>query len=160
MKRLNRDYWRLAWVLLTNGIVIFFFVSGPVKAHHDQQLLYQVMRTSPPPFSYLHEFFSGFWGPFLVFTLLGGILAEVWRSVLSPVFNLGPFVAWFIGGLWERTKVANEATPYELFLGKIFLVVLAVVIAVDLLFYVIAFRRRQTEGGDLGTTSRTGSAAR
>jgi hypothetical protein len=140
MKRLKRNHWRLGWVLLTNGVVILLFLSGPIRAHHDQQLLHQVMRTAPPPFSYVHAFFADPWGPLLVLTLLGGILAEVRRTVLSPIINLGPYVLWFIVALWEQAKAAGEATPYELSLGKLFLIILAVVIGVDLVFYVVAYR--------------------
>ena len=153
MRRLNRNYWRLAWVVLTNGVVIFLFLSGPIRAHHEQQLLHQVMRTAPPPFSYVHEFFADPWGPLLVLTLLGGILAEVRRSVLSPIFNLGTYAVWFIVALWEQAKATGEATPYELSLGKVFLIVLAAVIGVNLVFYALALRRRQAEGGDVGLPS-------
>jgi hypothetical protein len=66
-------------VLLTNGVVIILFLSGPIRAHHEQQLLYQVMRTAAPPFSYIHEFFSDPWRPIIVATLLVGIVAEVWE---------------------------------------------------------------------------------
>ncbi len=122
MRRLNKNYWRLGWVLLTNGLVILLCLSGPIRTHHERQLLHQ----------------------------LGGVLAEVRRTVLSPIINLGPYAVWFILALWERAKLAGEATPYELSLGKVFLIILAVVIGVDLVFYALAFRPRQTEGGDVG----------
>jgi|SRR5208283_1421167 len=150
MGRLNKNYWRLGWVLLTNGVVILLFLSGPIRTHHEEQLLHQVMRTTPPPFSYVHEFFADPWGPLLVLALLGGILAEVRRTVFSLIINLGPYVVWFIAGLWEQAKAAGEATPSELFLGKVFLIILAVVIGIDLAFYAFAFRRRRAEGGDPG----------
>ena len=154
MKRLNRNYWRHGWILLTNGAVILLFLSGPIRAHHEQQLLHQVMRTAPPPFSYAHEFFANPWGLLLVLTLLGGILAELRRTVLSPIVNLGPYVVWFIVALLEQAKDAGEATPYELSLGKVFLIILALVIAVDLVFYALAFHRRQAEGDNLGAGGR------
>ncbi|HYL64438.1 MAG TPA: hypothetical protein VE077_17630 [Candidatus Methylomirabilis sp.] len=106
------------------------------------------MRTALPPFSYVHEFFADLWGPLLVLTLLGGVLAEVRRTVLSPIINVGPYAVWFILALWEHARLAGEATPYELSLGKVLLIILAVVIGVDLAFYALAFRPRQTEGGD------------
>jgi hypothetical protein len=146
MRKLNRNYFRLGWVLLTNGLVILLFLSGPIRAHHQQQLLYQVMRTPAPPFSYAHEFFADLWGPLLVLTLLGGILAEVLRTVLSPIINLTPYVVWLIVGLWEQTRVAGQATPYEISLGKMFLTILAVIIAIDVLIYVIALRRTFLSG--------------
>lgn len=155
MRQLNRNYWRLGWVLLTNGVVILLFLSGPIRAHHEQQLLYQVMRTAPPPFSYVHELFADLWVPLLVLTLLGGILAEVRRTVLSPIVNLTPYVIWLIVALWERAQVAGEATPQDLFLGKVlFIFPLTVIIAIDLIFYIAAFRRRKAEGSDLGSPSR------
>jgi hypothetical protein len=153
MRRLNRSYWRLAWVLLTNGVVILLFLSGPIRAHHEQQLLHQVMRTTPPPFSYIHEFFSDPWGPIIVATLLVGIAAEVRRTILSPIVNLGPYLVWLIRFLWQEVKVASGATPFEVSPGVIMVLIiipLAVVIAVDLIFYIAAFRRRHTEAGNLG----------
>ena len=153
MRRLNKNYWRVGWILLANGVVILLFLSGPIRMHHEEQLLHQVMRTAPPPFSYVHEFFADPWGPLLVLTLLGGILAEMRRTVLSPIINVGLYVVWFIVALWEQAKAAGEATPYELSLGKVFLIILAVVIGVDLVFYALAFRRRQTEDGDPGLPS-------
>jgi hypothetical protein len=151
MRRLNRNYWRLGWVLLTNGAVILLLLSGPIRAHHDQQLLYQAMRAAPPPFSYLHEFFSNPWGPVLVVTLVAGIAAELRRTILSALVNLSPYVVWLIVALWERAKVAGEATPYELYLGKVLLIFpLAIVVAIDLIFYAAAFRLRQTQGTPSG----------
>jgi len=150
MRRLNKNYWRLGWVLLTNGVVILLFLSGPIRTHHEEQLLHQVMRTVPPPFSYVHEFFADPWGPLIVVTLIGGILAEVRRIALSPIINLGLYVTWFIVGFWEQAKAAGEATPSELFLGKVFLIILAVVIGADLAFYAFAFWLRRAEGGDPG----------
>jgi hypothetical protein len=154
MKKLSRNYWRLGWLLLTNGTVILLILSGPIRAHHDQQLLHHVMRTTPPPFSYVHELFSDPWGPILVVTLLAGIVAELRRTILSPILNISPYVVWLVVALRERAKVAGEATTYELSLGKILLIVpLTVVIAIHLIFYIAAFRRRQAEGGDLNLPS-------
>jgi hypothetical protein len=111
------------------------------------------MRTAAPPFSYIHEFFSDPWRPIIVATLLVGIVAEVSGTVLSPIVNLGPYVVWLIMSLWEVVKVVGGATPSEVSPGVVIVLIvipLAVVIAVDLTFYVIAFRRRQAEDGDLG----------
>jgi hypothetical protein len=154
MRRLNRNYWRLTWVLLTNGLVIFLFLSGPIRAHHEQQLLHQVMRTVPPPFSYVRELFADPWGLLLVLTLLIGIVAELRRTLISPLFNLGAYVAWFILAVWEQAKSVGEATAYELSLGRAFLTILAGLILVDLVFYIFALRRGPAEGGDLGLPNR------
>lgn len=149
MRRLNTNYWRLGWVLLTNGAVILLILSGPIRAHHDQQLLYQAMRAVPPPFSYLHEFFSDPWGPTLVVTLVAGIAAELRRTILSALINLSPYVIWLIVALWERAKVAGEATPYELSLGKVLLIFpLAIVIAINLIFYAAALKRREMRSSE------------
>jgi hypothetical protein len=142
MRKLNRNYLRLGWILLTNGSLVFLFLSGPIRIHHQEELLHQVMRTPSPPFSYVREFFSDPWAPLLVLALLGGILAEVLRNFLSPVMNLGPYVVWFIVGLREQMRVAGEVTTYETSLGKMFLAILAVVIAIDAFFYVIALKPR------------------
>ena len=155
MRRLNRNYWRLGWVLLTNGVVILLFLTAPVRMHHDQQLISGSLRANPPQFSYLKEFFADPWGPILVLTLLAGIVAEVRRTILSPILNLTPYVIWLIVALWERAQVAGEATSQDLFLGKVlFIFPLTVIIAVDLIFYIAAYRRRQAEGSDLGSPIR------
>lgn len=142
MRKLNRNYWRLGWILLTNGSLVFLFLSGPIRRHHQEELLHQVMRTPSPHFSYVHEFFSDPWVPLLLLALLGGIFAEVRRNVFSPVMNLVPYVVWFIVGLREQMRVAGEVTTYETSLGKMFLAILAVIIAIDAFFYVNALKPR------------------
>jgi hypothetical protein len=102
------------------------------------------MGTVPLPFSYWKELFATPWVPILVLVLLIGIVAELRRSVLSPVFTLVPYIAWLIVALCDRARVAAEASPQDLFLGKVLLIIpLAVIIAVDLIFYVAAIRRTQ-----------------
>ncbi|MGA9937115.1 MAG: hypothetical protein WA369_17570 [Candidatus Acidiferrales bacterium] len=154
MKPLNKSYLRLGWVLLTNGVLAFLLLTGPVRVHHEQQLLYQAMRTTPPTLSYWQDLFAVPWVPILAIVLLVGIVAEARRSVLSPVVNLAPYVVWLIVALWERANVAAEAAPQELYFGKVLLVLpLAVVIAVDLIFYLLAFSRRQAGVGNIGPPS-------
>lgn len=148
MKRLEKNYWRLGWVLVTNASLIFLLLIGPIRTHYQQQLIYENMRTTAPPFSYLKELFASPWVPVMILVLLVGIIAEMRRAVVSSIFNVGPYLVWLLVALWERARVAGEATAQELFLGKVFLIFpLSVIIAVDLVFYVIAFRRRQGEGG-------------
>lgn len=147
MRRLTRNYWRLAWVLLTNGALILVILSGPVRAHHKQQLLYQVMRTAAPPFSYVHEFFSDPWQPIIVATLMVGIVAELYGTVFSAIVNLCPYVVWLIMFLSEAVQVARGATPSEVSWGVIMVLIvipLAVVVAVNVVFYSFALRRKQT----------------
>lgn len=96
MRRLSRNYWRLGWVLLVNSAVVALQLTGPIRAHHDQQLLHQVMRTAPPTFSYWKELFSDPWVPVLAVILLAGIVTEVRRNALSPVINLAPFTFWLV----------------------------------------------------------------
>jgi hypothetical protein len=154
MKPLNRNYWRLGWVFLTNGALALLLLTAPIRAHHDKQLLSEAMRTAPRAYSYWKELLATPWVPVVALVLLVGIAAEVRRTALSPIVNLAPYVAWLIVALWERARVAGEATPQELFLGKVLLIILlVVVIAIDLIFYVVAFRRRQAEGRDLGLAS-------
>ena len=151
MRRLNRNYWRFGWVLLTNGALSLLLLAGPIREYRNQELLHQAMRTTPPVFSYWKELFAAPWVPLVVLVLLIGILAETRRTVLSPIVNLAPYVLWLITALWERAKVAAEATPYELFLGKVLLIFpLTVVIAVDIIFYIAAFRGGRAEGRDVG----------
>jgi hypothetical protein len=36
MRRLNRNYWRLGWVLLTNGAVSLLLLIGPIiRTYHE-----------------------------------------------------------------------------------------------------------------------------
>jgi len=144
MKRLNRNYWRLGWVLLINSAVMALQLTAPIRGYHNQLLLHQVMRTAPPAFSYWKELFSDPWAPVLAVILLAGIMAEVRRNALSPVFNLAPFAFWLV--------LAFRDPFYSKQLLLIF--PLAVVILVDLVFYALAFRRKQAEGSDLGSPSR------
>jgi len=156
MKPLNRNYWRLGWVFLTNGALTLLLLTAPIRAHHDKQLLSEAMRTAPRAYSYWKELLATPWVPVVALVLLVGIAAEVRRTVLSPIVNLAPYVTWLIVALWERARVAGEATPQELFLGKVLLIIpLVVIIAIDLIFYVVAFRRRQAEGGNLDLPSRS-----
>lgn len=86
-------------------------------------------------------------------TLLAGIVAEAYGTILSPIVNLGPYVVWLIMFLTEAVQVARGATTSEVSLGVIMVLIvipLAVVVAIDLIFYIVAFRRRQAEGGDVG----------
>jgi hypothetical protein len=135
-------------VLLTNGLVTFALLSAPIRVHHDQQLLYETMRSAPPPFSYWKELIATPWFLIIATALILGGIAEVRRNVVSPIFNVGPYAAWLVVALWQRVKVAAEATAQDLFLGKMLLVLpLVVVVAVDLFLYVTAFRRHQTGAG-------------
>lgn len=143
MRRLNRNYWRLGWVLVVNSAVVVLQLTGPVRAYHDQQLLHHATRTAPPVFSYWKELFSDPWVPVLGAILLVGIVAEVRRNALSPIFNVAPFAFWLV--------LAFRDSFYSKQLLLIF--PLAVVIVTDLVFYALAFRRRRAEGGDLGSPS-------
>ena len=102
------------------------------------------MRTAPPPFSYWRELVSDPWVLVLAVILLAGIVAEVRRNALSPVFNLAPFALWLV--------LAFRDSFYSKQLILIF--PLAGIIVINLVFYALAFRRRQAEGGDLGLPSR------
>jgi len=156
MRRLSRSYWRLTWVLLTNGAVILLFLLGPIRSLHEQETLHQVMRTAAPPFSYIHEFFSDVWRPIIVAILLAGIVAELLRSALSSILNVGPYLLWFIISSWQVARVAMGRTPSEVSPGVILalmVIPLALVVAVDMMFYVVAFRRGRTGGGETGFPS-------
>jgi|SRR6516225_8488649 len=155
MRQLNRSYWRLGWILLTNSALSLLLLTGPIRTHQDQQLLYESMHTSPPAYSYWRELAATPWVPVVVIVLLAGIVAELRRTILSPILNLAPYVVWLIVALWERAKVNGEATPQDLFLGKVLLIIpLAVVIAIDLVFYLVALRRMQADGDEMELPSR------
>lgn len=134
MRRLNRNYWRLGWVLLANSAVVAFQLTAPIRAHHGQQLLYQALRMATPPFSYWKELFSDPWVPVLAAILLAGIVAELRRNLLSPILNLAPFTMWLV------LAFRDPAYSKQLLL----ILPLAVVIATYLAFYIAAFRRTPT----------------
>jgi hypothetical protein len=134
MRRLNRNYWRLGWVLLVNSAVLALQLTAPIRAYHDQRLLYQTMRMAPPVFSYWKELLSDPWVPVLAAVLLAGIVAEVCRNVLSPVLNVGPFTLWLV------LAFRDPAYSKQLLL----ILPLVMVIAIDLVFYIAAFRRPPT----------------
>lgn len=146
MNRLPRSYWRLAWVLLTNALVMFLLLTGPFRVHHDQQALQRLLQSPPEPFSYWGQLFSAPWLPLMVLVLLFGIVSEIRRSALSPIFNLGPYLVWLAVALWERARLAGQASPYELYVGKMLLMLpLTILIIVGLIFYAFAFRRKRPE---------------
>jgi len=142
MNRLNRNYWRLGWILFTNTALVVLLLIAPIRARHDRELLYQAVRMAPPPFSYLHEFLDDPWGLVVVLTLLAGILAEMRRWIVSSILNLGPYVVWLLFALWARARVEENTPPYELFLGMVlFIIPLTTVVAVNLAFYAVALIR-------------------
>lgn len=142
------NYWRLAWVAITNGALATLLLTGPVRVHHNQQTLSEAMRMPDPTFSYWQQLFTTPWVPVLALVLLVGIAAEALRSALSPIFNVSPYLCWLIVAVWERAKVAAEATPQDLFLGKVLLIFpLAFIAVVDLSFYMVSFRKKTTKRG-------------
>src|SRR5271165_1031894 len=115
MRRLNSNYWRLGWILLTNGALSLLLLTAPIRTHHDQQLLHESMHTTPPPFSYWKELLADPWVPVVVLVLLVGMVAEVRRTILSVILNLAPYIVWLMVALWERARAAGEATAQELY---------------------------------------------
>ena len=113
-----------------NSAVVALQLTAPNSRTPRQQMLHQVMRTAPPGFSYWKELCSDPWVPVLAVILLAGIVAEVRRNALSPIFNLAPFAFWLV--------LAFQDPFYNKQLLLIF--PLAVVIVVELIFYALAFR--------------------
>ncbi len=143
MKKLHKNYWRLGWVMLINSVIVFVLLSGPIRVHQQREQIFESMRMNPPPFSYWKALFASPLPLLAVLVLLIGIAAEVRRNILSPVFNLTPFVVFLTATLWERAKVSGEATAQELFLGKVLVIYpLVAIIAVYLIFYIAALRTR------------------
>jgi hypothetical protein len=153
MRKLNKNYLRNGWVLLTNGVVIFLCLSAPIRAHREHLLLYEAMRTAPPPFSYFHELFSDPWSPTIVAILTLGIASEFFRSILSPIINLGIYAVWLMTFLWEEAKVVRGAAPSEVSPGVILVLIITPVVAVlgvNLAFYTHALRRADSQEDRLG----------
>jgi hypothetical protein len=144
MRRLNGNCWRLGWIALTSGALILLVLTGPIRSHHDQQLIYESMRTATPAFSYWRELFRDPWVALLALVLLVGIVAEANRNALSPILNLAPLTFWLVSALRDP------------FYGRQLLLILplALVIGVDVGFYVFAFKRGGIEGGDSDFHSR------
>jgi lysylphosphatidylglycerol synthetase-like protein (DUF2156 family) len=138
-------------MVLTNVGVICLFVGGPIRQRHDELLLYRVMRTDPPAFSYVHAFISDPWRVALVVMLLVGIFAELRRTILSPILNLGLYFVWFIVFSWDAVEFSIGATPSEvapLLVLVLTVIPLAVVIGVDLFFYIPALRQLRPQRTD------------
>jgi hypothetical protein len=153
MRRLNRNYWRLGWVLLTNGGLTLSLLTGPLRVHHDTELLYATIRMATPQFSYWRELFIAPWVPVLALILLLGIVAELRRTVFSSILNMTPYLAWLSVALWDRTKFTGEVDPQELFLNKLLLIILTMVVVTDLIFYLAAFRRTAEKSPKIGFSS-------
>ena len=155
MRKLSRNYWRLAWIVLTNIGVICLFVGGLIRERHDELLLYRAGRMVPPAFSYVHAFISDPWRVIPVVMLLGGIFAELRRTILSPILNLSLYVVWFVVFSWDAVEVSIGATPSEMapsLIWALTVIPLAVVVGVDLFFYIPALRQLRPQ--------RTGAASR
>jgi hypothetical protein len=106
------------------------------------------MRTAPPTFSYFREFFSDPWRPTIVTILTLGIVADFFRSILSPIFNLGIYLVWLVMFLWEEAKVVRGAAPSEVSPGLIlvlFIIPLVALFGVNLGFYAHVLRRADAQ---------------
>lgn len=143
MRRLNRNYWRFGWVVIVNSAVVVLQLTGPIRGHHDQQLIYRAMGAAPPAASYWKELFADPWAPMLGAILVAGIVAEVRRNALSPMLNVAPFVLWLVLAL--RDPFYSEQL--------LLIFPLAAIILVGIVFYALAFRRWRVEGDDLGSPS-------
>jgi hypothetical protein len=144
VKKLGRNYWRLGWILLTNGTICLLLLSTPLRLRHNQLMLYSVMRTTPPAFSYSKELFTDPWAAVAASILLVGIVAEVRRTILGPIVNLGFYVVYLGLTLFEQLNAAYHGTPQDVTLGFVLIVLvvpLLVIIAVDLALYIPALRR-------------------
>lgn len=72
------------------------------------------------------------------------IVADFFRSILSPIFNLGIYLVWLVMFLWEEARVVRGAAPSEVSPGLIvvlFVIPLVAVIGVNLGFYAHLLRR-------------------
>jgi hypothetical protein len=100
-------------------------------------VLYQSLHTPLPAFSYWKELLNDPWAPVLAAILLAGVVAEVRRNALSPILNLGPFVLWLVLALNDR---AYSTQP-------LLILPLVMVIGIESVFYIAAFRRRGESSG-------------
>ena len=134
--KLDKNYWRTGWVLCTNGLLTSLLLIGPIRAHHNQQLLHQVVGTATPVFSYWKELFSDPLTPMTAAVLMAGIILEFRRNLFSPLFNLGPYAAWLISLLKAKIQQGSDA---EVALSlRIFLIPLLMIIVIDSTFYFYA----------------------
>jgi hypothetical protein len=151
VKRLGTNYWRLSWIVLTNGVLVFPFFAAPLWERRTELSLHRV-GVALPPFSYWRQLFaSPWWLQLGVLVLLVGIVAELRRSILSPIFNLGLYVAGLILALLGQATDIVRGTQREVSPGVVLLfgiVPFALIVAVDAAFYVHAFRRIRRQGSD------------
>lgn len=145
MIKLGKNYWRTSWVLFTNGLLLFWLLIAPIRAHHNQQLLHQIMGTVPPVFSYWRALFSDLTTPITAAILAVGILLELRRNAFSPLVVLCPYALWLISLLKARMQYGNDA---EVALSvRIFLIPLSIVVVVDCIFYLSALWRLRPARG-------------
>jgi len=135
MRQLNRNYWRLSWILLVNTALVVLQLTGPVRAQQDRQAISRAMRTATPEISYWRVVFLDPWTAITMLLLLAGIVAELRRSAFSLIFNLAPFALWF--GLAIRDPFYSRQL--------LIISVLITVIVVNAGFYFAAFRHRAHE---------------
>jgi hypothetical protein len=55
MRRLNRNYWRLGWVLVVNCIIIFLELAAPIHQYHNEKLMSETLRVAAPPIFVLED---------------------------------------------------------------------------------------------------------
>ena len=145
MKMLRKSAFRCGWIILANGLLILFIFSGPLRERYDQEFIFKSMNSSPPSFSYWSALTANPLLPLMAVILAIGIALEIRRKLAAPIVNLAPLVGWLSVIVYERAKVANQATEFEMTVGKIlFIYPLTVIIGVELFLYVMAFRRTAT----------------
>jgi hypothetical protein len=151
VKRLGRNYWRLGWIVLTNGVLVFPFFMAPLWQRRTELSLHRV-GVVLPPFSYWRQLFaSPWWLQVGVLILLVGIVAELRRSIVSPIFNLSPYVAGVVLAVLGQAADLMRGTHREVSPGAVLLFGIApfaLIAAINAAFYVHAFRGIRTEGSD------------
>lgn len=144
MRRLTKNYWRTGWILFVNGAVIVLFLAAPIRQHHAEAPLYRALEMTPPPVSYFHLLLSEPWVLGLLAVLLLGVVAELRRAVIATIFNVIPYLVGLISVLSAMLK-PGEAEPEGFAIGILLTIVLTVIVTIDAIFYLAAFKRMRAD---------------
>jgi hypothetical protein len=134
MRRLSKNRWRTGWILSLNSAIIVLLFTAPIYEYHNEGQIFHAMGTAQPPFSFWAAIFANVWTPVFLGAMALGILAEMRRSIFSPILNLLPFAALLVWAAadWVRSRGSYEG---ERSLGLLVILPACLVVLVNAISY-------------------------